>query len=58
MWADLIEWGRQHLLRSDLTLASREDLSIPHCVNTAEEAVSLIRPRYEEWLGRSVSISA
>ena len=50
MWADFIEWGRHHLLRPDLALASPEDLSIPHCVNTAEEAVSLIRPRYEEWL--------
>lgn len=50
MWADFIEWGRQHLLRPDLALASREDLALPHCVNTAGEAVSLIRPRYEEWL--------
>src|SRR5215469_17345543 len=24
MWADLIEWGREHLLRADLALASRE----------------------------------
>jgi predicted Rossmann-fold nucleotide-binding protein len=50
MWADFIEWGRQHLLRPDLALASREDLDIPHCVDTAQEAVSIIRPRYEEWL--------
>jgi predicted Rossmann-fold nucleotide-binding protein len=50
MWADFIGWGRQHLLRPDLALASREDLDIPHCVDTAQEAVSIIRPRYEEWL--------
>ena len=25
-------------------------LEIPHCVDTAQEGVSIIRPRYEEWI--------
>ena len=50
MWADFVAWGRQHFLRPEFALASPEDLSIPHCVDTAEEAVALIRRRYEEWL--------
>jgi predicted Rossmann-fold nucleotide-binding protein len=58
VWVDLIEWGREHLLRPDLALASREDLDVPHCVDTAQEAVSIIRPRYQEWLGAPARTSA
>ena len=49
MWADFVAWGRQYLLRPEFELASPEDLEIPHCVSTADEAIALIRPHYEEW---------
>src|SRR5262249_39916648 len=35
MWADLVEWARKHLLASQPPLANPEDMTIPHCVNTA-----------------------
>ena len=50
MWADFVAWGRQYFLRPEFALASPEDLSIPCCVDTVEEAISLIRRRHEEWL--------
>ncbi len=53
MWADLVAWARQHLLRTDIDLASPEDLTIPYCVQTADEAIALIRQRHEEWLGEA-----
>jgi uncharacterized protein (TIGR00730 family) len=43
MWADLVEWARQHLLDPRLPLASPKDLDIPHCLNTADEAIAVIR---------------
>lgn len=49
MWADFVQWARQYLLRPEFELASPADLDIPHCVDTAEEAVALIRPRHEKW---------
>ena len=49
MWADFVAWSRQYLLRPEFELASPEDLEIPHCVSTADEAIALIRPHYEEW---------
>jgi len=49
MWADFVAWARQHLLRPEFELASPEDLRIPHCVDTAEQAIAIIRGRYEEW---------
>jgi uncharacterized protein (TIGR00730 family) len=49
MWADFVAWGRQYFLRPEFRLANPEDLSIPHCVDSAGEAVAIIRKRYEQW---------
>ena len=50
MWADFVAWGRQYFLRPEFGLASPEDLSIPHCVDSAFAAIAIIRQRYEQWL--------
>jgi len=50
MWADFVAWGRQYLLRPEFPLANPEDLAIPHCVDTAEQAIALIRGCHQEWL--------
>ncbi len=50
MWFDLVEWARQYLLRPEFELASPADLDIPHCVDTADQAVAIVRRRYDEWL--------
>ena len=49
MWAELVVWAKANLLRPELTLASPEDMEIPRCVNTAEEAIALIRAHYTKW---------
>lgn len=53
MWADFVAWGREYLLKPEFSLANPEDLEIPHCVDTAEQALALIRRRHEEWLRNS-----
>ena len=50
MWAELIEWGRRTMLRAGSELASDVDFTIPHCVNTVEETVALIRANRDAWL--------
>src|SRR5947209_124348 len=50
MWADLVDWARTHLLTSQPPLVNTEDMTIPRCVNTADEAISLIREHHAEWL--------
>jgi uncharacterized protein (TIGR00730 family) len=52
MWADLVEWARQHLLDPRLPLASPKDLEIPHCLNTADEAIAMIREYHAKWAER------
>lgn len=50
MWADLVHWTRTHLLMSQPPLANPEDITIPSCVNTADEAIALIRENHARWL--------
>src|SRR6478672_2637654 len=50
MWAELVEWSRRSMLRKDNELASEIDFKIPHCVNTIEEAVEIIRENRADWL--------
>ena len=42
MWEDLVEWAKHHMLKGDPKLASAEDLEIPHCVATVEEACAIV----------------
>jgi uncharacterized protein (TIGR00730 family) len=50
MWADLVEWGRGSMLRKGNELASEIDFTIPHCVNTIDECLALIRENRAAWL--------
>jgi uncharacterized protein (TIGR00730 family) len=50
MWAELVDWTRKNLLKPELSLASPEDLTIPRCVNTADEAIALIQEHHAKWL--------
>lgn len=52
MWREILEWARRYLLRPELALASPADLDIPHCVDTVEEAIALLRDRHAQWLAR------
>jgi uncharacterized protein (TIGR00730 family) len=53
MWADLVEWARTHLLSSQPPLANPEDMTIPCSVETADEAIALIRVHHAQWLQKT-----
>jgi len=50
MWSDLVEWGQKTMLKKGSELASDVDFTIPHCVNTIEEAITLVRDNRKAWL--------
>ena len=50
MWAELVDWTKKNLQKPELQLASPADLAIPRCVNTADEAISLLRDHHARWL--------
>jgi uncharacterized protein (TIGR00730 family) len=50
MWSDLVEWARKSMLIEGSELASEVDFTIPHCVNTIEETIAIIRESRSAWL--------
>jgi uncharacterized protein (TIGR00730 family) len=52
MWPGLVEWARREMLRPELNLASPEDMSIPRCLATADEAIQEIRRHHADWKSR------
>jgi uncharacterized protein (TIGR00730 family) len=50
MWAELVGWAKLHLLKTQPPLANPEDLDIPRCLSSADEAIALIREHYDRWL--------
>lgn len=49
MWSDLVDWAGSHLLTCQPPLASAEDVTIPRCVNTAGEAIAVLREHHARW---------
>lgn len=47
MWADFLGWTRNHFLPNQLV--NPEDLEIPYCVNTAGEAIAILKKYHENW---------
>jgi len=50
MWPGLVEWARESMLAFDPPLANAEDMTIPHCVANADEAIAIIRTHHGQWL--------
>jgi hypothetical protein len=50
MWPGLIEWARSFMLSFDPPLANPEDMTIPRCAASADEAIAVIRDHYGKWL--------
>ena len=49
MWPGLVEWARASMLDPRLAMANPEDFAIPRCLDTADEAITLVRTLHERW---------
>jgi uncharacterized protein (TIGR00730 family) len=49
MWRGLLEWTEKAMLDPRLHLANPEDIRIPVCVDTADEAIAMVRNRHAQW---------
>jgi hypothetical protein len=52
MWKGLVEWARVSMLDPRLALASAEDMQIPVCLDTADEAIAVVRDMHGRWQAR------
>ena len=49
MWRGLVEWSQTAMLDPRLALANAEDLQIPQCLDTADEAIAVVRELHAAW---------
>jgi len=49
MWRGLVEWAKTSMQDPRLALVNPEDLEIPQCVDTADEAIALIAGLHRNW---------
>ena len=49
MWKGLVEWAKGAMLDPRLALVNPEDLEIPQCVDTADEAIAAVRAFHSQW---------
>ena len=49
MWRGLVDWARVSMLNPVLAVASKEDLDIPQCFDTADEAIAAMRAHHAAW---------
>jgi uncharacterized protein (TIGR00730 family) len=49
MWKGLVEWAKVALLDPRLALANPKDLEIPQCLETADEAIAVVRDLHSKW---------
>jgi hypothetical protein len=52
MWKGLVEWAATSMLDPRLALANPEDLQIPQCLETADEAIAVVGDLYGRWQAR------
>ena len=52
MWKDFVDWTKGSMLGPELQLANKQDLEIPRCLDTADEAIALLRDLHSTWLER------
>jgi uncharacterized protein (TIGR00730 family) len=52
MWEGLIEWATTNMQDPRLALVNPEDLTIPRCVSTADEAIAVVRGLHGKWQAR------
>jgi uncharacterized protein (TIGR00730 family) len=49
MWTGLVDWAKASMLDPAMPLASAGDLQIPICLDTADEAIAVVRDLHAKW---------
>ena len=55
MWPGLVDWAKASMLDPRLPMANPTDFDIPRCLETADEAIALVRELHASWLAAQPS---
>ena len=58
MWKGLVEWAGSSMLDPALHLANPQDFQIPQCLETADQAIAVVRELHAQWLRQRPGITA
>jgi uncharacterized protein (TIGR00730 family) len=58
MWPGLVDWARASMLSTDPPLASPEDMSIPRCVASGDEAIEMLQEHHDRWRRAQTTLPA
>jgi len=50
MWRGLVDWAQDSMLDPRLHLANADDLRIPQCLDTADDAIAVVRGLHAKWM--------
>jgi uncharacterized protein (TIGR00730 family) len=53
LWPGLVEWVRDSMLSFETPLINPEDVDIPVCVASADEAIAIIRDHRDKWFAKN-----
>jgi uncharacterized protein (TIGR00730 family) len=53
LWPGLVEWVRESMLSFETPLINAEDVDIPVCVASADEAIAIIGSHRDKWLAKN-----
>jgi len=54
MWRGLVDWAAESMLDPRTPLASPDDIRIPRCLDTADEAIAVVHELHAAWLSQRV----
>jgi uncharacterized protein (TIGR00730 family) len=57
MWKGLVEWASSSMLDPALHLANPQDFKIPQCLETADEAIAVVRDLHAQWLRQKAGVT-
>jgi predicted Rossmann-fold nucleotide-binding protein len=57
MWPGLVSWASESMLDPALQLASPEDMRIPRCLDTADEAIAMLEDLHAAWAAQQATAS-
>jgi len=55
MWAELVDWASRNMLNQQPPLANAADMNLPRCLNTAGEAIALLREHQTKWTNSNLN---
>lgn len=55
MWKGLVDWADQSMLDPRMPLANPEDIRIPQCLETGDEAIAVVKALHDMWKAQQVT---